>query len=172
MTPMDGFLGLGSNAGDRAAALATGLRRLEGLGVRILAVSSVFETEPVGCQEPDPFLNQVARASFDGSAEELLARTQEVERLAGRLGTRRNAPRPLDIDLLLFPGHERRDSPPLLPHPRMWKRRFVLVPLAELAPDLRNPRTGRSVAEELERLLEGEVRPYNPGLREQERHGQ
>ncbi|MBD3868486.1 MAG: 2-amino-4-hydroxy-6-hydroxymethyldihydropteridine diphosphokinase [Acidobacteria bacterium] len=172
MTPMEGFLGLGSNKGDRAAALKAGLCRLEGLGVRILVVSSVLETEPVGCEEQDLFLNQVARVRFDGSPEELLARTQEVERLAGRVRSRRNEPRPLDIDLLLFPGHERSDSPPILPHPRMWRRRFVLVPLAELAPDLRNPLTGRTILEELEGLLEGEVRPYNPGLRVEERSGQ
>jgi len=171
MAPMDGFLGLGSNMGDRAAALATGLHRIEGLGVRILAVSSVFETEPVDCGDTDPFLNQVARVRFDGSPPELLALAQEVERLAGRVRTRRNEPRVLDIDLLLFQGHENNDSPPILPHPRMWRRRFVLVPLAELAPDLLHPLTGQSVLEVLEGLLEGDVRPYNPGLRAQERPG-
>ncbi len=168
---MDGFLGFGSNLGDRSAALEVGLRRLADRGVRILAISTVFETEPVGCREPDLFLNRVARVLFDGGPEELLRVTEEVERLAGRERSRRNAPRPLDIDLLLFPGHERREQPPVLPHPRMWSRRFVLAPLAELAPDLRNPDSGRTVAEELERLLEGEVRPYNPGLRVQERSG-
>ncbi len=171
MHPMNGFLGFGSNLGDRSAALEAGLRRLADRGVRILAVSAVFETEPVGCREPDLFLNRVARIRFDGGPEELLRVTEEVERLAGRERSRRNAPRPLDIDLLLFPGHERREPSPALPHPRMWSRRFVLVPLAELAPDLRNPDSGRTVAEELERLLEGEVRPYNPGLRVQERSG-
>jgi 2-amino-4-hydroxy-6-hydroxymethyldihydropteridine diphosphokinase len=168
---MEGFLGFGSNLGDRSAALEASLRRLADRGVRILAVSTVFETEPVGCREPDLFLNRVARVRFDGGPEELLTVTEEVERLAGRERSRRNAPRPLDIDLLLFPGHERRELPPVLPHPRMWSRRFVLAPLAELAPDLRNPDSGRTVAEELERLLEGEVRPYNPGLRVQERSG-
>ena len=172
MRPMEGFLGLGSNMGDRAAALQAGLRRLEGLGVRILAVSPVFETEPVGCKDPDLFLNLVARVRFSGSPEELLTRTQEVERLAGRERAGRNEPRLLDIDLLLFPGHERRKPAPVLPHPRMWRRRFVLVPLAELAPDLINPRTGLTVLEELEGLLDGDVHPYNPGLRVQERFGQ
>ncbi len=171
MRPMDGFLGFGSNLGDRSAAIEAGLRRLADRGVRILAVSALYETEPVGCLEPDLFLNRVARVRFEGGPEELLMVTQEVERAAGRERPRRNAPRLLDIDLLLFPGHEGRDSPPILPHPRMWGRRFVLVPLAELAPDLRNPDSGRTVAEELERLLEGEVRPYNPGLRAQERSG-
>lgn len=171
MSPMEGFLGFGSNQGDRAAALLNGLRRLEQQGVRILAVSSVFETEPIGCREPDRFLNMVARVRFDGTPESLLARTQEVERLAGRSRAPRNGPRPLDIDLLLFPGYERASPPPILPHPRMWLRRFVLVPLAELAPDQRNPRSGRTVQEELEGLPDGEVRPYNPGLRVQERPG-
>ena len=171
MASMDGYLGLGSNMGDRAAALEFGLRRLEGLGVRILAVSSVFETEPVGCEESGPFLNQVARVRFQGSPEVLLSRTREVERIAGRVRNRRNEPRPLDIDLLLFPGHERNDADLILPHPRMWCRRFVLVPLAELAPDLIDPLTGQSVSEVLEGLLEGDVRPYNPGLRAQERSG-
>ena len=172
MASMEGFLGIGSNIGDRAAALTAALRRLERLGVRILAVSSVFETEPVGCREPDLFLNQVVRVRFEGSPVELLARTQEVERMAGRVRACRNEPRPLDIDLLLFPDHENTDSPPVLPHPRMWNRRFVLVPLSELAPDLRDPLTGRTVLEVLEGLLEGEVRPYNPGLRVQEHSGQ
>ncbi len=171
MSPMDGFLGFGSNQGDRATAIRDGLRRLEDRGVRILAVSSVFETEPVGCEAPDLFLNLVARVRFEGSPEALLALTQEVERQAGRSRGRRNDPRPLDIDLLLFPGHERSGPPPVLPHPRMWRRRFVLVPLAEIAPDQRNPRSGRTVLEELEGLLEGEVRPYNPGLRVEERPG-
>ena len=92
--------------------------------------------------------------------------------MAGRVRAGRNEPRPLDIDLLLFPGHENTDSQPVLPHPRMWNRRFVLVPLSELAPDLRDPLTGRTVLEVLEGLLEGEVRPYNPGLRAQEHSGQ
>jgi 2-amino-4-hydroxy-6-hydroxymethyldihydropteridine diphosphokinase len=169
MHAMEGFLGFGSNLGDRMRALRGGILNLEDREVRILEVSSVYETDPVGCRFPDRFLNLVARVRFEGDPEELLSVTQKVEMLAGRTRQERNEPRSLDIDLLLFPGYERRERPPLLPHPRMWSRRFVLVPLAELAPDLRNHYSGRTVAEELERLLEGEVRLYNPGLQVQER---
>jgi len=115
------------------------------LGVRADALSSVWETEPVDSRGPLWFLNMVARVPVSRPPEELLDLMMEVERQAGRTRVIRNEPRVLDLDLLLVDGL-RVEGPKLtLPHPRMWERRFVMAPLAELDPDLRNRGTGLTV---------------------------
>ena len=134
--------------------------------MRILAVSSIFETEPVGCETGGMFLNQVLEIECDGNPGELVAAAQAVESDNGRnrlaRSGQKNSPRTLDIDRLLFPGVEITTPGLLLPHPDMWSRRFVLVPLREIASGLRNPATGRTIEEELEILPKGDVRLYNP----------
>jgi len=132
---MLGYVALGSNVGDREAHLRAGLLAMARDGVTPVAVSSLWETEPVDGAGPAWFLNMVARVATELPPEALLAVLLGVERERGRLRARPNAPRELDLDLLLL-GAVRRHTPELtLPHPRLWSRRFVLAPLAELAPE-------------------------------------
>lgn len=132
---MLGYVGLGSNLGDREAHLRAGILAMARGGVRPVAVSSLWETEPVHDAGPEWFLNMVARVETALSPEEVLAVLLAAESERGRKRDRPNAPRELDLDLLLL-GNFERDTPGLtLPHPRMRSRRFVLAPLAELAPE-------------------------------------
>jgi 2-amino-4-hydroxy-6-hydroxymethyldihydropteridine diphosphokinase len=130
------YLALGSNLGDRAATLQ---RALDGLGatpgVRVVAVSKVYETEPVGPPQPE-YLNAVVALDTDLGARALLEVAQGLEREALRTRGERFGPRTLDVDVLLV-GDDPVDEPDLVvPHPRMWERDFVLAPLADVAPDL------------------------------------
>jgi 2-amino-4-hydroxy-6-hydroxymethyldihydropteridine diphosphokinase len=147
-----GTIGLGSNLGDRLEHLRRGLRGLERQGMELLAVSSVWETEPVDAPAGGPFLNMAVRFRADGDPQSVLRRMLEIERREGRVRRVRNGPRTLDLDLLTFGDLDLRTDELRLPHPRMWMRSFVLEPLAEVAPDLRNPATGRTVVQEAERL--------------------
>jgi 2-amino-4-hydroxy-6-hydroxymethyldihydropteridine diphosphokinase len=150
----DGYIGLGSNLGEREAYLRAGLDGIARRGIVPAALSSVWETEPVGTGEPQWFLNMVARVRTSMSPEDVLRVLLTVEAEAGRVRSERNAPRVLDLDLLLLGAHRREGQRLTVPHPRMWERRFVLAPLEELAPDLRNPATGRTVSEELAALAD------------------
>jgi 2-amino-4-hydroxy-6-hydroxymethyldihydropteridine diphosphokinase len=141
------FLGLGSNVGDRDENLGRGLELLEGRGFRVTASSAVYETEPVGGPPQGPFLNMVARGETLLTPEELLAACLRTERDLGRVRDVPLGPRTLDIDVLLY-GDLVRDSPdPVLPHPRLHERLFVLVPLAEVGPRALHPRLGLTAAE-------------------------
>jgi 2-amino-4-hydroxy-6-hydroxymethyldihydropteridine diphosphokinase len=143
-----GFVALGSNVGDRDAHLRAGILAMHAAGLRVTAASSVWETEPVGGAGPEWFLNMVVRVETDLSPEAALDALLAIERARGRRRSRPNAPRELDLDLLLL-GDQRRASPALtLPHPRMTERAFVLAPLAEIAPDLvLDAASARTVAE-------------------------
>lgn len=132
---MVGYVGLGSNVGDREAHLRAGLLAMARGGVLPTAVSSLWETEPVEGAGPNWFLNMAARVSTDLPPEEVLAVLLAVERERGRVRARRNAPRELDLDLLTLDRLTRRSPELTLPHPRLWSRRFVLAPLAELSPE-------------------------------------
>jgi 2-amino-4-hydroxy-6-hydroxymethyldihydropteridine diphosphokinase len=136
------YVGLGSNLGDRAGNLLLGVRGMLAAGLRVRRLSSVYETEPFGVGEPQPaYLNAVAELELAGlpAPAPLLARLLRIEHALGRRRTRPRAPRPLDLDLLLY-GDARAETELLtLPHPRLHERRFVLAPLAELAPDARHP---------------------------------
>lgn len=126
------FVALGSNLGDRMAYLRGGVDALDGVD----AASDVYETEPVGGPEQGPYLNMVVRLQTSASPRELLARCRAVELEAGRLRVVRWGPRTLDADVLWIDG-EQIDAPDLtVPHPRMYERDFVLVPLADVGPDL------------------------------------
>ncbi len=149
---MTGYVALGSNLGDRLARIEGALALLPSAGIDVGAVSSVWETEPVAADGPQWFLNAAARVETALPPEGVLSALLEIERAFGRTRVTRNAPRSLDLDLLLL-GSLLRDSPWLrLPHPRMEERRFVLAPLAEVAPELVLPRSGRTVAAALAAL--------------------
>ena len=142
----EGYLGLGSNVGDRRANLQAAVDALPGHGVEVLASSSVYETEPVGevLDQPD-FLNACVRVRTGLEPEALLDACKAVERELGRRsGGVRHGPRPIDVDLLLL-GAETYGSERLsLPHAQVTSRRFVLEPLLELAPELVVPGAGRA----------------------------
>jgi 2-amino-4-hydroxy-6-hydroxymethyldihydropteridine diphosphokinase len=165
-----GYLGLGSNVGDRRAHLQAAVPGLRARDVAVLASSSVFETEPVG-EVPDqrPFLNCCLRVRTALPAEALLdaCKAVEAERgrvLAGEPGYLRHGPRPLDVDLLLFGDAPYRSERLELPHREVSSRRFVLVPLLELDPELIVPGRG-TAADALSALGPGQhVRVAGPPL--------
>jgi 2-amino-4-hydroxy-6-hydroxymethyldihydropteridine diphosphokinase len=128
------FIGLGSNLGDRVATLVVALDALDAVpGIRVEAVSRVYESEPWGIVDQPAFANAVAELDVGLDAVGLLAHCQRIEQEAGRVDGVRNGPRPLDIDLLLF-GSETLASPGLaVPHPRLLVRDFVVTPLLEIA---------------------------------------
>ncbi len=145
------FVGIGTNLGDRHANLAFALRSLRAArGVGQVTCSPVYETDPVGPPQP-AYLNAAVSLVTTLEARELLRLLQAIELGAGReRGPERNAPRTLDLDLLLY-GDARIDEPGLeVPHPRMHERAFVLVPLCDLAPDARHPVLGQTVRAMLE----------------------
>lgn len=140
-------LGLGSNLGDREAAIEGALARLAARGFRRTLLSSLYETEPVGGPPQGRFLNAVAAGETELTPGALLDACLAVERELGRVRGERNGPRTIDVDVLLVGALTRDVPPPVLPHPRLHERRFVLVPLAEILPERVVPRLGRSVAE-------------------------
>ncbi|MGI9032152.1 MAG: 2-amino-4-hydroxy-6-hydroxymethyldihydropteridine diphosphokinase [Acidimicrobiales bacterium] len=147
ITPRRVFLGLGSNLGDREANLRRAVAELPD----VVAVSRVYETEPVGgpVGQPD-YLNVVVELHTDLSPRDLLSLAQDLEQAAGRVRAERFGPRTLDVDVLLV-GDLAVDEPDLVvPHPRLHERRFVLRPLADIAPDM--------VPEGWERQAHGTVR--------------
>lgn len=145
--PPDAWLGLGSNMGRRARMLAKALDALKAQeGLELLATSSVYETDPVGVTDQPEFLNMVARFRCALTPEELLLAMHAVEKQLGRVRVKRWGPRTIDIDLLLLGELQIATDELTVPHPEMTRRQFVLIPLAEVAPDLPLP-GGRTAAE-------------------------
>lgn len=140
------YIALGSNLGNRqehlAAAIA-GLRKV----VDLHAISSIYETEPVGYLEQPRFLNMVCSGKTQLLAQELLKYTKALEQANGRRATFRNGPRTIDIDILLYDSAKIVQKDLVIPHPRMLTRAFVLIPLAEIAPNLIEPDSGKPIHE-------------------------
>ena len=138
------YVALGSNLGDRLATMRAAVRRIEELG-QVDAVSSIYETEPIGFEAQPPFLNAVLRLRTALTPHELLASLLDVEGDFGRSRSFQDAPRTLDLDLLFYDGLVLDTATLTLPHPRLQQRAFVLVPLVEIAPDLVHPVLGQTV---------------------------
>ncbi len=162
---MIGYLGLGSNVGERRAQLQEAVDRLPAGGVEVVASSSTYDTDPVGeILDQPPFLNACVRIETGLGPEELLDACKAVEREMGRRPARRHAPRPIDVDVLLLGDLTYASERLTLPHEQVLARRFVLVPLLELDFELAVP-SGERLADALARLpLDEGVRRDGPPL--------
>ena len=154
--PQLAYLSLGSNVGDRVAHLRDAIARLESIG-RVVSVSSFYETEPVEVTDQPWFLNCAVGLETALTAEQLMARLLQIEQERGRRRVQKKGPRTIDIDILLFDDLIL-DSPDVtIPHPAMQERRFVLEPLAEIAPEARHPASKKMIGELLAALPPGQV---------------
>lgn len=157
---MDGttvFLSLGSNLGDREGNLRAALRGL-GPEVRIQSISSLYETAPAGVKEQPDFLNLVVMGETALRPHQLLAHLKAIEQRVGRTATYRWGPRIVDVDIILY-GDLVLETPILtIPHREMARRAFVLIPLAEIAPDYIHPRMGLAIADLARRIGDDGVR--------------
>lgn len=159
------YVGLGSNLGDRAGYLLLGVRGMLDAGLDVIRLSSIYETEPVEYEHQPAFLNMVAelRGSTLPAPDQMLARLLRIEYALGRKRDVPMGPRTIDLDLLIF-RDQRVDTEFLtVPHPRLHSRRFVLVPLNELVPNLVHPVLGKPVSELLSQSKDrSTVRRWRP----------
>jgi 2-amino-4-hydroxy-6-hydroxymethyldihydropteridine diphosphokinase len=152
------YLSLGSNLGDREHYLECALAKLAAPDFYVRRVSSVYETEPVDTSDPRWFLNLAVEGETELFPMQLLWRVGKIEHALGRVRTVLNGPRTIDIDILLYSRAVIHTPALQVPHPRMTERRFVLAPLAELAPELRHPVMRRTIRELLAAAPEQTVR--------------
>jgi 2-amino-4-hydroxy-6-hydroxymethyldihydropteridine diphosphokinase len=146
------FLALGSNVGDREANLRTAVTLLQGDEIRVRRGSSLYETAPQELLDQPSFLNAVVDVETSLFPMQLLARVREIERKMGRRRVTPKGPRNIDIDILFYGRNVIATAELEVPHPRIAQRRFVLEPLAEIAPDFRHPLTGKTANEMLATL--------------------
>jgi 2-amino-4-hydroxy-6-hydroxymethyldihydropteridine diphosphokinase len=149
------YLSLGSNVGDREAQLRQAEKRLSKLG-RVIAISSFYETEPVEFTEQPWFLNCAVKLETSLAPEELMAAILGIEEEMGRRRVQDKGPRSIDIDILLFADAIVESSAVTIPHPAMHRRRFVLEPLAEIAPEALHPLLKQTIGALLDRLPPGQ----------------
>lgn len=143
------FISIGSNIGDRLHYLTEAVRGLHSHNdITVTAVSSVYETEPVGYEDQANYLNIVVRVESNLSPFALLEGCQEIEQLLGRVRTIRWGPRTVDLDILLYNNDNVESENLIVPHPRMRERAFVLIPLLEIAPTIADPLTGLPISGE------------------------
>lgn len=150
------YLSLGSNLGDRAASLNAAIKSLGRFG-EVLKVSSFYETEPVEFTAQPWFLNCVVELDTEKTPQQLMAAILEIEQQMGRKRTQKKGPRSIDIDILLFGDLTVESKGLTIPHPAMHERRFVLEPLAEIAPDVRLPALHRTIRELRDALPPGQA---------------
>jgi 2-amino-4-hydroxy-6-hydroxymethyldihydropteridine diphosphokinase len=150
------YLSLGSNVGDRSGNLRTAIDRLRAFG-EIVAVSSLYETEPVEFAAQPWFLNCAVKLNTEQTPQHLLAGVLEIEKQLGRQRTQEKGPRIIDLDILLFGNLVLHDTGLTIPHPAMHERRFVLEPLAEIAPDAVHPVLERTIRELRDALPPGQA---------------
>ncbi len=150
------YISLGSNVGDREAQLHETVALLGTVG-RVAKVSSFYETEPVEFTEQPWFLNCAAALETDQTSQQLMKALLRIEEDMGRRRLQKKGPRQIDIDILLFDDEVVESEELRIPHPGMAKRRFVLEPLAEIAPEVKHPVMGKTVREMLRELPEGQV---------------
>lgn len=142
------FVGLGSNLGDRAGMLNRAAKEISKIpGLRVVQWSPVYETDPVGKPDQPKFLNAACEIQTGLAPAELMAELLAVENRLGRTRGERWGPREIDLDILLYDGVVRAEPEVTVPHPELEQRRFVLVPLRELDPDLVHPVSGMTVSE-------------------------
>jgi 2-amino-4-hydroxy-6-hydroxymethyldihydropteridine diphosphokinase len=152
---MRAYIGLGSNVGEREENLVRAISLLDSSpGIRVLRQASLYETEPVGVEAQPWFFNTVVEVEAELAPGELLRRLKEIEKALGREDRGRWGPREIDLDLLLYGDLVMEEDGLVLPHPELHRRRFVLEPLCELAPELIHPRLGRPLRELLAGLDE------------------
>ena len=162
------YVGIGSNLGDRAGNLLLAVRGLMEASFTVTKLSAIYETEPFGLEDEQgahaKFLNLVAEIRVSSvSPSQMLARMLRIEYLLGRRDKNLKKPRTVDLDLLLFGNHQSTTDFLTVPHPRMHQRRFVLVPLAELAPHFVHPILNKNIQELLKTLEDDSgVRRWNP----------
>ena len=167
MTISNAYIGLGSNLGDRAGNLLLAVRGMVAAGLEVVRLSSIYETEPVESVDQPAFLNMVAelKGTTLPPPEQLLARLLRIEYALGRTRDVRMGPRTIDLDLLVYKDEQSKTEFLTLPHPRLHLRRFVLVPLAEIAPTLVHPALLRTIGELLAETEDNsEVKKWTPLL--------
>jgi 2-amino-4-hydroxy-6-hydroxymethyldihydropteridine diphosphokinase len=157
------YIAMGSNVGDRAAMLARAVEEMNRAGLRVLRESSLYATQPVGGPPQAWFLNAVVEAETDWMPLRVLHALQKIERSMGRRRTVLRGPRTLDLDILFYGSSVIRSRELEVPHPRLPQRRFVLAPLAELAPALSHPLLHKTIGELLaESIDSSQVRRWQP----------